>query len=198
MQHIIPFGPTLNSVKLELIEQTIDEHFARRLEADLAAGIVPRRADREKMKTQMLDFVIHVIAPQMTDGFRLFLDADRIEEAGFSARRGKQLYLELKAAGVIFFPEWSRQKGPGQVPFWMLVTTFIDFQNVERKAKTPKTSKTYNQKYCDLYEEACKMAYAALVEYRAQVTIQTFMCNVYSELNGLLRTLGIDKADLVK
>lgn len=199
MQHIIPSAPTLNSLDLESIELAIMEHFARKNEKAVSEGRRVRKADQEKMITGMMGIVSNVIAPQIEEAFRLDL-SDRLigEELGFAPRRSKQLRLELKDAGVVWFPEWSRQKKAGDYPYWMLTYSFIIFRNVEKKAKTAKTSKTYNQRYCDLYEAACKAAYAELVEYQAVVTIRQFMANVYRILNDHLDANGITKESLKK
>jgi hypothetical protein len=189
----------LISVHIGAVETAINSHFDTKNELKIAAGGRPRLADQAKMKMQMMLIVTQVITPRIAESFRLHLDDLAVtEELNISARRAKQLRLELQDAGIVWFPEWSRPKRPGHRPYWMLVQSFIKWPEVEMKAKTAKTSKTYNQTYCVMFEAACKKAYAQLVRDDRYIMIREFMPMVYGILNADLATAGITKESLKK
>lgn len=187
---------TLNIAKAK---KTITAHFSKKIEALKAEGRRPRYANHEKMKTQMLQVIELVIATQIEEGFRLDLSDKTIALAlSVSARRAKQLRLELKAAGVVWFPEWSRQKKVGDYPYWMIVKNFIKFPKFEKKVPKPKTSKKYNQRWCGIYDQAKKDVIADLELYSMVVTVKQFMVMVYQTVNYYIDQLGLTKEGLLR
>jgi hypothetical protein len=187
------------SLDIEAIEYAIQEHFARKNAISAAQGIKPRLGQQEKMITEMMDTVRNVIAPQIEEQFRLDLsDSTITREVSIPARRAQKIRLELKAAGIIWFPKWSRPKKKGDYPYWMAVMTFIVFTDLVKKTRMPKTSKTYNQQYCDLYDQAVIDLFSDQDLKDACWTIREFMVGLNKILNGKIEALGLTKADLVK
>jgi hypothetical protein len=176
------------------VEKALNKHFAIRLFAAKAAGRRSRLADLNKLKDQMKQFLSLVIAPQIQKDFRLDLNDEMISrELGVSERRAKQIRLELKAAGIIDFPEWSRPKKKGDYPYWMVVRSFIQFPIKKRRTFVPKTSKKYNQIWCRIYDQAKKVVFADLELYSMRVTVQQFMVMVYQTINKHIARMGLTK-----
>lgn len=178
------------------VETAITAHFQKKNDALILAGGKPRLATQFKKIEEMLSIVFGIIDVQLEDGFRLNLNDKIISEyVGVSESRAHQLRMELKAAGVIWFPEWSRPKKAGDYPYWMVVETFLNFDKIEKK--TPKNRK-YVQKYYDLRKDACKEVYAELVDFDVCVTMATFMQAAYAKLAQKLEDLGLTRAALLR
>jgi hypothetical protein len=153
-----------------------------------------RTLDHDRLKSEMLQVVNLVIAPQLADSWRLDLSDKRIKLAlGISDRRAKQVRLELKAAGIIWFPEWSRPRKEGHYPYWMIYKKFVKVAKPEKKKFTPKTSKKYNQSWCLMYDQAKKEVFADLDLYSMRVTVKQFMIMVYRTIDSYISRLGLLK-----
>lgn len=187
-----------NSLQLEEIELRINSHFTLRNAEMILEGKTPRIAPQEKLKLEMITFIEEIILPQLETGFRLDLSDKLVNETlNIPARRVKQIRLELKAAGIIWFPKWSKPKKLGDYPYWMVQKEFINFVEFAEKVSNPRTSK-YNNHYCMLLDQAKKECYDDLVEYENYVTVQQYMVMVYTNLNMKLAKLGLTKTDLLK
>lgn len=187
------------TLKMANIAKTIAAHFSKKIEAIELEGRKPRYANHQRMMTEMLQVVKFVIAQQIEEGFRLDLSDKTISLAiGVSDRRAKQLRLELKAAGIVWFPEWSRQRKLGDCPYWMIVKNLIKFPILEKRVTKPKTSQKYNQRWCKIYDQAKKDVFADLDLYDMRVTVKQFMVMVYQTVNLYIAQLGLTKEGLLR
>lgn len=182
------------TLDLEKIEKVISEHFATKANAARAESRRVRTLNHNRLKAEMLQVVNLVIAPQIEKGYRLDL-CDKIitSTLNVSDRRAKQIRLELKDAGITWFPEWSRPRKEGDYPYWMVVKDFIIIPRPEKKKFKPKTSKKYNQSWCRMYDQAKKDVFADLELYSMYVTVKQFMMMVYQTIDSYISRLGLTK-----
>lgn len=197
----VPRKAEFENIKIEAIKEKIDEYFESKNAMMIAEGRKPRLKLQEKLREEMLD-VVEVINKQLEDSFRLDLNDKLLSEAiGVSERRAKQVRLELKAADITWFPEWSKQKKKGQYPWWMLKKEFITFKSLKDegiKVKKKVKNRKYKPLYYKYYSEATAEAYAELEEWDMIVDIQEYMSMVYSILNKNLKKDGLTKEMLLK
>lgn len=187
------------SLKLGNAKATISKHFAAKIAKAKTRGKRSRIANIRKMQFEMSQVLELVVAPQISKDFRLDLSDTKISETlNVSERRSKQLRLELKAARVAWFPEWSRPKKKGDYPYWMLFKEFINFPSKTKRSFTPKTSKKYNQRWCRLYDLAKKEVFAELESLDARVTVKQFMMMVYHTVNSYIKQLGLTEAQILR
>jgi hypothetical protein len=195
-------APLSGNIKIEKVLAKISEHFESKNAASIAAGIKPRPGTQRRMKEEMMAIVELVIAPQLARSFRLDLSDDFISaRLEMSERRAKYLRSEMKDAGLIFFPEYSKPKKAGDYPIWMLEKEFIVFVDLDEagiKVKKSERFKKYKPLYFRLYTAACKDVYQELEEYDICIDIRTFMNDVYKRLNAELEFRGLTKEMLLK
>jgi hypothetical protein len=199
MSYIIAPTPTV-TLKLNNVEERIEQYFTTKNELTIAEGKKPRPALTNKLKAEMLDIVRYIIAPQLTEGFKLDVSNDTIATTlGVTARRARYLRQELNDAGVIYFPENTRPKAPGHVPIYLVVKEFIQYpETVKHAPAGPKTSKTYNQDWCDIWDNAKADLIAELKASGSRLTPIEFRMVIQSNVNFYIHTLGLEKVDFLK
>lgn len=197
----VPRKAEFENIKMEAIKEKINEYFENKNAMMIADGKKPRLGLQEKLRKEMFE-VVEVINKQLEDSFRLDLSDKLLSEAiGVSQRRAKQVRLELKAAGITWFPEWSRPKAKGQYPWWMLQQEFIAFKSFSSediKIKKKIKNRKYKPQYYIYYSEAKVEAYQELEEWDMVVSIQEYMRMVYQILNRKLERNGLTKEMLLK
>lgn len=198
----VPKKAKFENLKIKEIKNQINKYFEDKNTKMISDGKKPRLSVQEKLKNEMFDFVEFVINEQLEESFRLDLN-DRLvsEKIGVSERRAKQVRLELKAAEIIWFPEWSRPKKKGQYPFWMVEKDFIVFKDLRDegiKVKKKVKNRKYKPLYYKYYSEATAEAYEELEEWDMIVGIQEYMTMVYRILNNNLKRDGLSKEMLLK
>lgn len=198
----VPKKAMFENVKMKEIKEQIGLYFDDKIAGLIAEGKTPRLALQKKLEQEMIDLVEYVIIPQLENSFRLDLNDKLLaEKLGISERRAKTVRLELKAAEITWFPEWSRPKKKGQYPWWMLQKHFIIFKNlnedVEQPKKAPKKQK-YQPLYYQYLAEAKAETYASLEEWDMIVSVKEYMIMVYETLNQNLERDKLRKEMLLK
>ena len=197
-----PKKAKFENIDVKAIREKIAEHFENKNIKMIEQGKKPRLGLQEKLKNEMMSVVELVIAEQLEHSFRLDL-SDKLlaEKIDVSERRAKVVRLELKAAGITWFPEWSRPKAKGQYPWWMLQQEYIIFKDLSNegiKVKKKVKNKKYKPLYYKYYSEATAEAYAELEEWDMIVGIAEYMTMVYKILNENLERDGLTKEMLLK
>lgn len=198
----VPRKAEFENIKMKAIKEKINEYFENKNAMMIAEGRKPRLGLQEKLRKEMIDVVELVISKQLENSFRLDLNDKLLaEEIGVSERRAKTVRLELKAAEIIWFPEWSRPKAKGQYPWWMLQKDYIIFKILKDegvKIKKKVKNRKYKPLYYKYYSEATAEAYQELEEWDMIVSIQEYMTMVYQILNKKLERNGLTKEMLLK
>lgn len=192
--------PKFKNVKKELVKEKINEYFDEKNKELESKGKKPRLAVQEKLKREMTEFVFEIINEQLEYSFTLDLN-DRLvaDKINVSERRAKQIRLELKNAGLIWFPEWSRPKAKGHYPKWMLAKEFIEFEKFDKEKQVSKAkNKKYKSLYYSYYEDAKKEAYNELIDRDLYVDIRSFMVRVHELVSENLALDNLDKEMLLK
>lgn len=110
---------------------------------------------REKAFNKLcVSFLKKIVAPQFANTYKLNLSNDGpiAEVLKCTKRQVKSVRERLSTIGVLFVPEWARQRKLGDYPIWMLnfkFTKFID-SDVENKSLNSK----YNAQYHSLLKQA--------------------------------------------
>ena len=182
---------------MDLVEQAIDVFYHRRDEAAYKEGKTPRAGSRRlKMRDEMVRAVSELIAPQLEEGFHLDLnDAAMADTLGISERRARQLRLDLKEAGLIFFPEWSRPKKKGDYPYWMLDSKYMVFQESPRRMSVRDESR-YLPLYWEIYDKVKREFNQDLEEADSTIYIDQYMMVVHTRVNQELASRGLTRDDV--
>lgn len=186
-------------VETEEIFNTIDQYFADRDKEALAKGIKPRAgARREQQKSELREFIIEIVAAQVTGG-KMKLDVSdkkTRQSLNVSPQKAKRIRALLKDANILILREWSKSTKPGEYPIWLLNSDYIKFIEQKREKRVVKNRK-YKPLYYRYYAEATKAAYQVLEDLDTEVDVQTYMVIVYQELDLAFKRDGIKKADLL-
>ncbi|WP_026460441.1 hypothetical protein [Schaalia suimastitidis] len=146
-----------------------------------------------------------VVKPQWEKSFNLNLsnDAETAKMLGCTARQARRAREALSAVGVLFVPDWARQKKKGDYPVWMLSFDFVT--GSEQPAPTTSASKRnransrYNGTYWRIYDEAKQHARDIYDEMGVEtVSVTEFMKNVWWSFSEMLSERGLTRADLMK
>jgi hypothetical protein len=187
------------TIKMAAIEKRITAHFNSKNALALEAGIKTRPATQAKMKDQMIEVIQLIIAPQITEHYNLNLsDKELFDVLGIKASRADQLREELRAAGIIVMKR--RSKKLGEYPLYLVEKAFINYPSFEKKEPAgPYTSKTYNQAYCDLYDQAKAKLITELRETGSGFDDgKSFKIAVYAILNENIARMNLTKVDFLK
>lgn len=198
----VPRKAMFENVNMRAIKERVNEYFENKNAIMIAEGRKPRLGLQEKLRKEMIEVVEFVIIPQLENSFRLDLNDKLLaEKLGISERRAKTVRLELKAAGITWFPKWSKPKKKGDYPWWMLQKNYIIFKTLKDegvKIKKKVKNRKYKPLYYKYYSEATAEAYRELEEWDMIVSIQEYMARVYQILNNKLEQNGLTKEMLLK
>lgn len=198
---IVSSGKTTKPTKV-----TIDTKLVRKVLR--SAKKTPDKINR------LLRFLRKVVAPQLDAGMTVLDLSDNARNAelcgqGWSARQAKSYKDELSAAGILFVPEWSRQKKKGDYPVWFINHdyTIAEFEHKTRKRRS--VAELYDKRFQTIYEEAKHEATLLFEDMEAseqffadnatreelEVPIHLFMIGVNILIRRKLATLGTTRED---
>lgn len=173
-----------------LVKNTIENHYASKR----------KTPDSQRFKSLLIAAMFLAVDPQLKSGtsFKLDLSDNFLSKRlDVTTNQATRIRAELKSAGLIFFPEWSRPKKEGDYPCWLVKHEYMTFMETE-KVKRAVVNRKYQPLYYVVKDDAQREVYSMLSEYDAVITMKVFMQLVYKTLDEKLAELGIEKAQLLR
>ena len=163
-------------------------------------------------------FIKKIVAPQWADDYCLNLSNDDVSSKvlGCSPRQARRARHELSKAGVLYVPDWARQKKMGDYPIWFLNFEFVKNKKVEEVEKVEEVApkKVRKSKYVDFYQvvkkDAVKLAYKHFDdefdecdafyggESVRDVMVYDFIAVRESYITDILQNMNLSRADILR